>query len=52
MGILDTAFSLLSTFPVPHLGGAVTNVMNQIVLPFNMVGSIIFLGTRYHKAHC
>ena len=44
MGALDTCFNLLSTFPQPHLGGAITNVMNQVVLPFNMVGSILFLG--------
>ncbi len=51
MGSLDTIYNLLSTFPQPHLGGAITNVMTQVVLPFNMIGSIIFLKTRYKKEH-
>ena len=25
--------------------------MSQVVLPFNMFGSMIFLGTRYKKCH-
>jgi drug/metabolite transporter (DMT)-like permease len=51
MGFLDTSFNLLSTFPQPHLGGAITNVMTQVVLPFNMIGSMLFLGTRFKRVH-
>ena len=51
MAFLDMMFSFLSTFPQPHLGGDICNAMNQVVLPFNMIGSIIFMGTRYHAAH-
>jgi uncharacterized membrane protein len=51
MGLLDTLYNLLSTFPQPKLGGDLSNVMSQVVLPFNMIGSMIFLGTRYKKCH-
>ena len=44
-------YNLLSTFPQPHLGGAITNIMTQVVLPFNMLGSLLFLGTRYKQVH-
>ena len=37
MGLLDTLFNLLSTFPVAKLGGSLTNVLSQSVLPINMV---------------
>jgi hypothetical protein len=52
MGALDTSYNLLSTFPQPYLGGDLCNVMSQVVLPFNMIGSILFLGTRYKQSHC
>lgn len=51
MGLLDTLYNLFSTFPQPKLGGDLSNVMSQVVLPFNMIGSMIFLGTRYKKCH-
>ena len=31
--------------------GTVANVLSQLVLPFNMVGSLLFLKTRYRKVH-
>jgi len=31
--------------------GTVANVLSQIILPFNMVGSLLFLHTRYRKVH-
>lgn len=51
MGLLDTLYCLFSTFPQPKLGGDLVNVTSQVVLPFNMIGSIILLGTRYKKCH-
>jgi len=51
MGLFDTLFNLLSTFPISHLGSDLSNVLSQSVLPINMVGSMIFLRTRYRKVH-
>lgn len=46
MGLCDTLFNLLSTFPIYHLGSNMSNVLSQSVLPINMLGSMIFLRTR------
>ena len=51
MGLLDTLFNLLSTFPVAKLGGSLTNVLSQAVLPINMVFAYIFLRTRFGNNH-
>ena len=43
---------ILHTLVLPCVGsGTVANVLSQLVLPFNMVGSLLFLGTRYRKVH-
>ena len=51
MGLLDTLFNLLSTFPVAKLGGSLTNVLSQSVLPINMVFAYLFLRTRFGNNH-
>ncbi|EQC39262.1 hypothetical protein SDRG_03467 [Saprolegnia diclina VS20] len=51
MGLFDTLYNLLSSFPTPHIGGNLANALNQLNLPFNMVLSFIFLATRYKKMH-
>eukprot|EP00753_Platysulcus_tardus_P016082 PLAT5399.4.p1 GENE.PLAT5399.4~~PLAT5399.4.p1 ORF type:complete len:469 (-),score=119.19 PLAT5399.4:17-1300(-) len=51
MGLLDTSYNILSTWPVPYLGGPLSNVLSQVVLPFNMLGSLCFLRTKYLKVH-
>ena len=51
MGSCDTLFNLLSTVPVPHLGGDLSNVLSQAVLPINMLGSMMFLKTKFQKPH-
>lgn len=49
MGLFDTLFNLFSTFPIYHLGSDLSNILSQSVLPINMLGSMIFLRTRYRK---
>uniref|UniRef100_A0A7S1CLN1 EamA domain-containing protein n=1 Tax=Bicosoecida sp. CB-2014 TaxID=1486930 RepID=A0A7S1CLN1_9STRA len=51
MALFDASFNIFSTFPVPHLGGDLSNVLSQGVLPINMLGSAVFLRTRYKKVH-
>ncbi|OQR92824.1 Drug/Metabolite Transporter (DMT) Superfamily, partial [Thraustotheca clavata] len=51
MGLFDTLYNLLSSFPTPHIGGNLANALNQLNLPFNMILSFIFLSTRYKKPH-
>ncbi|RHY46087.1 hypothetical protein DYB30_003150 [Aphanomyces astaci] len=51
MGLLDTFYNLLSALPTPHLGGNLSNVLDQLNLPFNMVLSLIFLNTKYKRCH-
>ena len=51
MGLFDTAFSLFSTFPIQHLGGDLSNVLSQSVLPINMMFAAYFLGTKFKKNH-
>ncbi|KAF0695374.1 Aste57867_13808 [Aphanomyces stellatus] len=51
MAFLDMANSFLATLPTPHIGGNLANVLNQVTLPFNMVLSVLVLGTRYRRAH-
>eukprot|EP00753_Platysulcus_tardus_P006151 PLAT14002.1.p1 GENE.PLAT14002.1~~PLAT14002.1.p1 ORF type:complete len:498 (-),score=172.61 PLAT14002.1:160-1521(-) len=51
MGLFDTLYNIFSTFPVPHLGGDLSNVLNQTILPFNMLGSWLFLKAKFKGAH-
>lgn len=51
MGLFDTSFNVFSTFPIQHLGGDLANVLSQTILPINMIGSYIFLKTRFKKVH-
>lgn len=51
MALFDTAFNVFSTFPIQYLGGDLSNVLSQGVLPINMLGSAMFLRTRYKKVH-
>eukprot|EP00947_MAST-08B_sp_MAST-8B-sp1_P003513 g3513.t1 len=51
MGLLDTLFNILSTFPVAKLGGSLTNVLSQSVLPINMVLAYFVLKTRFRNNH-
>ncbi|KAF0736848.1 hypothetical protein Ae201684_007004 [Aphanomyces euteiches] len=51
MGLFDTLYNLMTAFPTPHIGGNMSNALNQLNLPFNMVLSAILLGTRYKRSH-
>ena len=51
MGLFDSLYNLLSTFPTPALGGNLMLVLSQLVLPMNMLMSISFLKTKYVKVH-
>lgn len=51
MGLLDTLFNLTSTFPVQHIGGNLSNVLSQTVLPMNMAISYFVLKTRFKWNH-
>ncbi|KAF0695376.1 Aste57867_13810 [Aphanomyces stellatus] len=51
MSFLDMASSLLSTVPIPHIGGNLSNVLGQLGLPFTMILSRVLLQTRYKMAH-
>ncbi|KAF0710935.1 hypothetical protein AaE_012311 [Aphanomyces astaci] len=51
MAFLDMTNSFMSALPTPHIGGNLANVLNQVTLPFNMLLSVIVLGTQYHRAH-
>lgn len=51
MGLFDTLFNVASTFPVQHLGGDLSNVLSQAVLPINMAASAFFLRVRFKKVH-
>lgn len=51
LGALDTAYNLLSTWPIKATGSTVANVLAQSVLPINMVMSFVVLRTRYTGQH-
>ena len=51
MGLLDTLFNIFSTFPISKIGGSLTNVLSQTVLPINMIFAFVFLGTRFKNNH-
>lgn len=51
MGLLDCLYNLFSTLPVQHLGGDLSNVLSQSVLPINMLFALLFLKTRFKKNH-
>lgn len=51
MALFDTLFNIMSAFPTPHIGGNLANVLNQATLPFNIILSMIFLGTNYRRCH-
>ncbi|KAF0695381.1 Aste57867_13815 [Aphanomyces stellatus] len=51
MGLFDTLYNLLTAFPTPHIGGNMSNALNQLNLPFNMILSAILLSTRYKRSH-
>ncbi|KAF0695375.1 Aste57867_13809 [Aphanomyces stellatus] len=51
MSFLDMGSNLLSTVPVPHIGGNLSNVVSQLGLPFTMVLSRVLLRTQYKSAH-
>lgn len=51
MALFDTLFNVMSAFPTPHIGGNLANVLNQATLPFNIILSMIFLGTNYRRCH-
>ena len=42
MALFDTSFNVFSTFPVQHIGGDLSNVLSQAVLPINMLGAAVF----------
>ncbi|KAA0172158.1 hypothetical protein FNF27_01427 [Cafeteria roenbergensis] len=51
LGIFDTLYNVLSTWPVPAIGGAVSNVLSQAVVPMNMGLSIAVLRTGFTRMH-
>lgn len=51
LGVFDTLFNVLSTWPVPSIGGAVSNVLSQAVVPMNMGLSIAVLRTGFTRMH-
>ncbi|KAF0695377.1 Aste57867_13811 [Aphanomyces stellatus] len=51
MSFLDMASNLLSTVPIPHIGGNLSNVLGQVSLPFTMILSRFLLRTQYKNAH-
>lgn len=51
LGLLDSLFNIFSTFPIQHLGGSMTNILSQTVLPSNMLLSALILKTKYRKNH-
>jgi drug/metabolite transporter (DMT)-like permease len=51
MGLFDTLSNLISTWPIPYLSGTLVNVLSNAVLPLTMIGSVVFLKTRYKKSH-
>ena len=51
MGLFDTLYNLTSTFPVQHIGGNLSNVLSQTVLPINMVFGYMFLKMRFRWNH-
>jgi hypothetical protein len=51
LGVFDTIYNLLSTWPVPAIGGPVSNVLSQSVVPLNLALSISVLRTRFTRLH-
>jgi len=51
LGLIDTLFNILSTWPIKYTGSTVANVLSQAVLPWNMVLAFIVLRTRYNDTH-
>ena len=51
LGVLDTLYNVLSTWPVPSIGGPVSNVLSQAVVPINLVLSGVVLRTGFSRLH-
>ncbi|CCI50230.1 unnamed protein product [Albugo candida] len=51
MALFDMLYNLLSAFPTPHIGGNMANVLNQLVLPFNMGLAFLLLQTGFKRGH-
>lgn len=50
MGFLDSAGSILSTIGGAYVAGALQNLLNQVIIPFTLLLSFIFLGQTYTPA--
>lgn len=50
-GMLDAMATMMGTLPLPYVPGPVVSVLSKISVPLLMVGSIVYLRTRYQVTH-
>jgi CRT-like, chloroquine-resistance transporter-like len=51
MSILDQLANVLSSWPIPVLGGGTSIILMQLVIPFQILAGSIFLRTTYRWSH-